>query len=130
MIFKLAEAAQRSWRRLDGQNQLPKLITGVKFTDGIEAQGQEAQTAAAWTKTSPTFGTSSGSIPGRSNTESLARGKQRSDCIFSVEGFHSSEFMQHLAFYRYREFYPKKNGSPRNCCSHACDEQSAVPVCV
>jgi hypothetical protein len=36
MIFKLAEAAERSWRRLDGHNQLPKLIVGVKFTDGIE----------------------------------------------------------------------------------------------
>jgi len=47
MIFKLAEAAQQSWRRLDGRNQLPKLITGVKFTDGIEAQNQDAQTAAA-----------------------------------------------------------------------------------
>jgi transposase-like protein len=47
MIFKLAEAAQKSWRRLDGHNQLPKLITGVKFTDGIEATSQDAQTAAA-----------------------------------------------------------------------------------
>ena len=47
MIFKLAEAAQQSWRRLDGRNQLPKLITGVKFNDGIEAQSQDAQTAAA-----------------------------------------------------------------------------------
>ena len=33
MIFKLAEAAEKSWRRLDGHNQLPKLILGVKFTD-------------------------------------------------------------------------------------------------
>jgi len=46
MIFKLAEAAQKSWRRLDGRNQLPKLITGVKFTDGIEAQSQDATAAA------------------------------------------------------------------------------------
>jgi putative transposase len=36
MIFKLAEAAEKSWRRLDGYNQLPKVILGVKFTDGIE----------------------------------------------------------------------------------------------
>ena len=36
MVFKLVEAAQRSWRRLDGHNQLPKLILGVKFSDGIE----------------------------------------------------------------------------------------------
>ena len=38
--------------------------------------------------------------------------------------------MQHSAFYRYREFYPRRNGSLRNCCSHAGDERSAVPVCV
>jgi putative transposase len=37
MIFKLAEAAEKSWRRLDGYNQLPKVL-GVKFTDGIEGQ--------------------------------------------------------------------------------------------
>ena len=36
MGFKLVEAAQKSWRRLDGHNQLPKLILGVKFTDGLE----------------------------------------------------------------------------------------------
>ena len=28
MIFKLAEVAEKSWRRLDGHNQLPKLILG------------------------------------------------------------------------------------------------------
>jgi hypothetical protein len=26
MVFKLVESAQKSWRRLDGHNQLPKLI--------------------------------------------------------------------------------------------------------
>ena len=26
MIFKLAEAAEKSWRRLNGHNQLPKII--------------------------------------------------------------------------------------------------------
>jgi transposase-like protein len=36
MIFKLAQAAEKSWRRLDGQNQLPKVILNVKFNDGIE----------------------------------------------------------------------------------------------
>jgi transposase-like protein len=29
MVFKLVEGAQKSWRRLDGHNQLPKLILGV-----------------------------------------------------------------------------------------------------
>ena len=46
MIFKLAEAAEKSWRRLDGHNLLPKLILGVKFVDGIEITSP-AQTAAA-----------------------------------------------------------------------------------
>ena len=42
MVFKLIQAAQASWRRLDGQNQLPKLIQGIKFTDGIEANQKQA----------------------------------------------------------------------------------------
>jgi hypothetical protein len=42
MVFKLIQTAQSSWRGLDGQNQLPKLITGVKFTDGIEAGRENA----------------------------------------------------------------------------------------
>ena len=42
MIFKLAEAAEKSWRRLDGYNQLPKVILGVKFTDGIEVIRSQA----------------------------------------------------------------------------------------
>ena len=37
MVFKLLEAAQKSWRRLDGHNQLPKLVLGVTFNDGIES---------------------------------------------------------------------------------------------
>jgi transposase-like protein len=36
MVFKLIKAAQRSWRRLDGTDLLPKVIYGVKFKDGIE----------------------------------------------------------------------------------------------
>ena len=47
MIFKLAEAAEKSWRRLDGHNQLPKVILGVKFNDGIEVLRSQAQAAAA-----------------------------------------------------------------------------------
>jgi putative transposase len=42
MVFKLIVAAQSSWRRLDGQNQLPKVITGVTFIDGIEARHENA----------------------------------------------------------------------------------------
>jgi putative transposase len=47
MIYKLVEAAEKNWRRLDGHNQLPKIILGVKFTDGIEVVRSQAQTAAA-----------------------------------------------------------------------------------
>ena len=46
MIFKLAEAAEKTWRRLDGHNQLPKVILGVRFADGIEIASQ-VQAAAA-----------------------------------------------------------------------------------
>lgn len=47
MIFKLAEAAEKSWRRLNGHNQLPKLILGIKFADGVEVVRSQAQAAAA-----------------------------------------------------------------------------------
>jgi putative transposase len=47
MIFKLAEAAERSWRRLNGHNQLSKIILGVKFPDGIEVVRPQAQAVAA-----------------------------------------------------------------------------------
>jgi hypothetical protein len=42
MIFKLAEAAERSWRRLDGHNQLPKIILGVNGTGVVRSQAQAA----------------------------------------------------------------------------------------
>ena len=51
MVFKLIEAAQRSWRRLDGTNFSPKVIYGVKFKDGIEEKAApphpQAEVAAA-----------------------------------------------------------------------------------
>jgi hypothetical protein len=46
MIFKLTQAAEKSWRRLNGHNQLPKLIEGVKFIDGIEVVRPQPQAAA------------------------------------------------------------------------------------
>jgi len=36
LVFKLVDGAQKNWRKLDGHNQLPKIIQGVKFTDGLE----------------------------------------------------------------------------------------------
>ena len=45
MVFKLIMAAAKSWRRLEGQNQLPKIVRGVKFRDGIEVANQEMSAA-------------------------------------------------------------------------------------
>jgi len=36
MVFELIIAASKTWRRLNGTNQLPKVIGGVRFQDGIE----------------------------------------------------------------------------------------------
>jgi len=47
MIFKLAQAAEKNWRRLKGHSLLPKVILGVKFNDGIEIVKSQSQTAAA-----------------------------------------------------------------------------------
>jgi len=47
MIYKLAQAAEKSWNRLRGHNQLPKVIRGVKFNDGIEVVKSQTQAAAA-----------------------------------------------------------------------------------
>ena len=38
MIFKLIMAAAKTWRRLKGANQLPKVVQGAKFRDGLEGQ--------------------------------------------------------------------------------------------
>jgi len=35
MVYKLVQAAAKGWRRLKGANQLPVVIEGVKFIDGI-----------------------------------------------------------------------------------------------
>jgi transposase-like protein len=46
MVFKLVMAAAKTWRRLSGSNQLPKLVEGARFRDDIEAT-DDADTAAA-----------------------------------------------------------------------------------
>jgi transposase-like protein len=46
MVFKLIIAASKTWRRLKGTNQLPKVIAGVKFKDGIEVIESPANHAA------------------------------------------------------------------------------------
>jgi len=37
MVFKLALAAEKRWRRLNGSALLPEVIRGVRFVDGIKA---------------------------------------------------------------------------------------------
>jgi transposase-like protein len=46
MVFKLIIAASKTWRRLQGENQLPKVIGGVRFQDGIEVIEVPANHAA------------------------------------------------------------------------------------
>ena len=46
MVFKLVTAAAKTWRRLKGENQLPKVVQGVKFTNGVEVTDTPAQNAA------------------------------------------------------------------------------------
>ena len=46
MVFKLVNAAAKTWRRLKGENQLPKVVQGVKFKNGIEVTEMPAHHAA------------------------------------------------------------------------------------
>lgn len=46
MVFKLITAAARTWRRLKGENLLPKVVSGVRFADGIEVIHAPSQNAA------------------------------------------------------------------------------------
>src|SRR6201993_1371923 len=46
MVFKLVNAAAKTWRRLKGENQLPKVVHGVKFQNGIEVIVLSAHHAA------------------------------------------------------------------------------------
>jgi len=46
MVFKLVNAAAKTWRRLKGENQLPKVVQGIKFQNGIEVIEMPAHHAA------------------------------------------------------------------------------------
>jgi transposase-like protein len=46
MVFKLVMAAARTWRRLKGENQLPKVVRGVRFENGTEVTNTEPKFAA------------------------------------------------------------------------------------
>jgi putative transposase len=46
MVFKLVVAASKTWRRLKGENQLPKVVAGVTFQDGTEVTQRPSTRAA------------------------------------------------------------------------------------
>ncbi len=45
MMFKLGQCAEKNWRRLRGFDDLAKVITGVKFNDGIEVKNVDQAAA-------------------------------------------------------------------------------------
>jgi putative transposase len=46
MVFKFVNTAAKTWRRLKGENQLPKVVRGVKFQNSIEVIEMPAHHAA------------------------------------------------------------------------------------
>ena len=46
MVFKLVMAASKTWRRLKGENQLPKVVAGLIFRDGTEVAASPDHRAA------------------------------------------------------------------------------------
>jgi hypothetical protein len=46
MVFKLIMAAAKTWRRLKGENQLPKVLAGVTFRNGVEVTDTPEQSGA------------------------------------------------------------------------------------
>ncbi len=46
MVFKLVIAAAKTWRRLNGESQLPKVVAGVTFRDGTEVIERPSTRAA------------------------------------------------------------------------------------
>lgn len=46
MVFTLVRAASRKWRKLSGTNELPRVMGGVKFTDGVAQPDADKNRAA------------------------------------------------------------------------------------
>ena len=46
MMFKLAQSAEKRWRRLQGHKLLGEVITGVRFKDGMQDSGSTDRNAA------------------------------------------------------------------------------------
>ncbi len=70
MVFKLAMAASKTWRRLKGENQLPKVIRGVTFRDGVEVPDTSEQRRL--TAPSP-------KLPHSSPSRAVCTGRRRSE---------------------------------------------------
>ncbi|MEE9358257.1 MAG: IS256 family transposase, partial [Sedimenticolaceae bacterium] len=45
LMFKLGRCAEKKWRRLRGFDYLAKVITGIKFNEGVEAARVDQVTA-------------------------------------------------------------------------------------
>jgi len=45
MMFKLGQCAENTWRRLRGFRELPKVIAGIQFIDGIEERTEDSVAA-------------------------------------------------------------------------------------
>jgi len=58
----LVVAAAKTWRRLKGENLLPKVVAGVRFKGGTEITDAQAERAAR-SPPSPRFGHSSATAP-------------------------------------------------------------------
>ena len=46
MVFKLVMAASKTWRRLEGENQLPQVVAGIIFREGTEVTASPDHRAA------------------------------------------------------------------------------------
>ena len=46
MMLKLIPATAKTWRRLEGENHLPKVVRGVIFRNGVEVTNTPNQGAA------------------------------------------------------------------------------------
>jgi hypothetical protein len=47
MVFKLVESASKRWRTLNGSELLPDVISGVRFSDGVQEKKDDPQPKAA-----------------------------------------------------------------------------------
>ncbi len=49
MLFKLAQSAEKGWRKLRGHDHFPDLLQGKKFIDGLSEAEHQAQKSKSTT---------------------------------------------------------------------------------